>query len=277
MLDTTTANTLLLPGYSIKGVSTAGIGTCVTLPEWKIAFDVAQGLPFAFSMKNFLLSHLHQDHAAGIPYIISQKAMQSHTKPVFYLPAGTADKVQRIIKIWEELEDHTYNYELIEPLANVKYELGKNLYAQSFKTKHRIGSQGYTVFQKRKHLAQQYKNLKPEEIINLRKQGLSIDEDVYVPKVSFTGDTQIEFLDLSPDVVNTETLIMEVTYYDDKKSVDSAREWGHIHFQEVIERVPYIKSKHIVWIHMSARYNKNYVEKLIQKHLPNDFQRIYLL
>jgi ribonuclease Z len=70
---------------------------------------------------------------------------------------------------------------------------------------------------------------------------------------------------------------MEVTYIDEKKSVESARKWGHIHFQEIIERVPWIKSKNIVFIHLSARYSHQHFRSLIEQHLPEDSDRIHLL
>lgn len=39
--------TLLLDDLQIKGISIAGVSTSLVLPEHQIAFDVAQGLPFA--------------------------------------------------------------------------------------------------------------------------------------------------------------------------------------------------------------------------------------
>lgn len=277
MHDTVSPSVLSFPEYSLLGVSTAGIGTCVTVPEWKISFDVAQGLPFAFNMRNYLITHLHQDHASGIPYIISQKAMNSHPAPNFFLPKGTSESLNQIMKLWEKLEDHKYKYNFIETEAGKYYELGKDLYFESFSTKHRVNCQGYTVLQRHKQLQEKLRHLSQDEIINLRRQNVEVNEYVYLPKISFTGDTQIEFLDLSPQVCKSETLIMEVTYYDDKKSVEAARKWGHIHFDEVLQRIPKIESKNIIWIHMSARYNKKIIRQMIDEKLPDDRHRIHLL
>lgn len=277
MRDTVTPRSLHLGEYSLLGVSTAGVGTCITVPEWKFAFDVAQGLPFAVSMRNFLVSHMHQDHASGIPYLISQKAMHSHKPPTFFVPPTTAEKLHSIVQTWQDLEDHKYEYNLKELAPGEMQHLDKELYVQSFITKHRVISQGYTVFLRRKQLKRELKGLSEVQITELRRQGQSVEEFAFAPKISFTGDTQIEFLDLAPEVKNSETLIMEVTYVDEKKSVESARKWGHIHMDEVIARVPEIQSKNIIWIHLSARYSHKEVRKLIDQRLPEHKDRIHIL
>lgn len=239
--------------------------------------DVAQGLPFAFPMNHFLISHLHQDHAAGIPYLISQKAMQSHRPACFYLPPGTAENLYRIMTAWSELEGHEYDFKFEELRPGVKTWLYGNLYAESFLTKHRVTSQGYTLFIKSKRLASKYTDLSRQELIRLKESGVSIEESLFLPKISFTGDTQIEFLDLAPEVVNSETLVMEVTYIDDKKGVESARKWGHIHFKELVERISKIHCKNIVWIHLSARYSRHQVQAMIDEFLPLEKHRLHLL
>ena len=277
MKDTVHPTSISFKDFTIKGVSTAGIGTCLTIPEWKLAFDVAQGLPFAFPMSHFLISHLHQDHASGIPYIISQKAMQSHKPPTFYLPQGTADKVHQIMKIWAELEDHNYDFILKEPKLGERIPINPHLFAETFSTRHRVRSQGYTIFQSKKRLSRKFKDLSREEILKLRSQGVEIEETQSIPKVSFTGDTQIEFLDLSPQVTKSEVLIMEVTYIDEKRGVESARKWGHIHFKEIAQRLSQIESEKIVWIHLSARHTRTEVDQMIREHLPGDRDRIIVL
>lgn len=277
MKDTVQPHHLEFDQYSLKGVSTAGIGTCIVVPEWKVCFDVAQGLPFAFSMRHFLISHCHQDHASGIPYLISQKAMASHPPATFYLPENTADKLDQILKIWSQLEDHSYQYSLKELTPEKMELLTGNLSVASFRTQHRVSSQGYTLFSKNKRLNPKYQSLERKQLMDLKSQGEQIEETLFEPKISFTGDTQIEFLDLSPQVVDSETLIMEVTYYDQKKNAEAARKWGHTHFDEVLLRIPKIRSKNIVWIHMSARYSRHEVQKMIEQRLPNDAHRIHLL
>lgn len=277
MKDTVHPHHLKFPEYSLKGVSTAGIGTCITIPEWKICFDMAQGLPFAFPMNHFLISHFHQDHASGIPYVISQKAMAGHKPPRFYMPQGTAEPMREIMRIWSRLEDHSYDFEFHELKPEAPVQIQPSLYVEAFRTLHRVTSQGYTVQQKQKKLKAAFVGLDRDALLRAKSQGQAINEDVFVPKISFTGDTQIEFLDLSPQVVHSETLIMEVTYMDEKRGVESARKWGHIHFNEILSRIPRIQSKNIVLIHLSARHHPKEFRALIDRKLPEDKDRIHIL
>lgn len=277
MFDSLSPHTIQFKDYSIKGVSTAGIGTCVTIPEWKLCFDVAQGLPFAFPMNYFFISHLHQDHASGIPYIISQKAMQGHKPPCFFVPPGTSEPLAQIMNIWSKEEGHAYDFELKELPVGQREPVYGNLYVESFKTKHRVKSQGYVIYQKGKKLNPKYEGLSESEILKLKRSGQVVDLEHFAPRVAFTGDTQIEFLDLSPHIREVETLIMEITYIDEKKPVEAARKWGHIHFSEFKPRVSEIKSKNIIWIHLSARYSRAQAQELIDRELSNEKERIHIL
>lgn len=42
---------LQLDDLQMRGISIAGVGTSLLLPEFQIAFDVAQGLPFVMKAR----------------------------------------------------------------------------------------------------------------------------------------------------------------------------------------------------------------------------------
>ncbi len=70
-----------------------------------------------------------------------------------------------------------------------------------------------------------------------------MNEVHHTPLVSFTGDTQIEFLDSRDWVRKSKILIMEATYLDNKKTIEQARIWGHTHLEEIIPRLKDIESE----------------------------------
>ena len=256
--------------WTLQGNSTAGISTSLICPELSVAFDVGQGLPWAFNMHNFLITHSHMDHAAGIPYIISQKALTGQKPPVFYMPEFMTEKMHQIIHLWQEIEGHEYDYEFISTINGEKVPLKGNTFFKTFPTIHRVPSNGYCIFREGKKLKEELKGCDRQEILDRKSRGEEVEDRFEEPILAFTGDTQIEFLDGPEFIRKAKILVMEVTYIDDKKSVQSAREWGHIHFEELIPKLADLENEKVVLMHLSARYSCRQFQELIHRTLPEE-------
>lgn len=256
----------------LLGYSVAGITTSIAMPEAEVVFDVAQGLPFQMNISNILLTHGHMDHASGIPYVIGQKAMQGQTPPNIYMPPALLQPMRELMRIWEKVEDHTYQYQFIAVEAGKSYPLRSPYFFKPFPTSHRVPSFGYTVFERKKHLKEEYKGLEREGLIDLRRKGVEIEEYAEIPLVSFTGDTRIEFLDAAPWVKQSQVLVTEVTFVDKAKTVENARFWGHIHLEELLPRLDALKCEKVVLIHISARYTTKYVREVLEDRIPEHWK-----
>ncbi len=254
--------------YKFFGHSLSGIRTAIAIPELSLSFDVSQGYPFLLNLKQFFISHGHLDHAAGIPYIISQKAMTSQEPGKFYMPGSLVEPMDRIMKTWSEIEGHNYSYHFIPVKADDEIPLNAQTFVKVFPTTHRIESFGYTVFEIHKKLKAEYAGLDQEAIIQLRRQNLEVNEIHHVPVISFTGDTQIEFLDSRPWIRQSKILFLEATYLDEKKTIEHARNWGHTHIDEIIPRLDDIESEQIVIIHASSRYSDKEALRLLKEKIP---------
>lgn len=251
-----------------QGLSLSGIRTSIAMPEYSLAFDVAQGFPFNINMKKFFLTHGHLDHAAGIPYIISQKAMHSQPIADFYMPQSLVEPLKKIMQLWMEIEKHQYQYRFHGLRGDEEIEINSNYSVRPFPTVHRVESWGYTLFNSKKKLKPEYYALSDEAIRDLREKGVPVQEVQESPLVSFTGDTQIEFLDTRPWIRNSKILLMESTYLDDKKSPDHARKWGHTHLDEILPELDRIQSEKIVLIHLSSRYSMREAAQILASRIP---------
>lgn len=250
------------------GYSLAGITTSVVFPAADVCFDVGQGLPFQVPVRNIAITHGHLDHAGGLPYLLGQKTMFNVPAPNIFMPPSLVAPMEKIMALWAQIEDHTYKYKMEGLRPGDERELKGKYILKPFPTYHRVDSQGYTVSLRKKRLRPEFKDLSQKELGNLRRQGQSIEENYSEPIVSFTGDTKIEVLD-SPEVRSSQVLLMECTYWDSRKSVEQAREWGHIHLDEIIPRLDELSCEKLVLIHSSARYRKEYLQDILNERIPD--------
>ncbi len=259
--------------FRFSGYSIAGTSTSLVFKNAKFCFDVGQGLPFQLLAEHFFISHGHLDHAAGIPWVVSQRSMRGLTSN-FYVPKSLVVPLTKIMETWEEVEQYKFNYHLQALEAPIEID---SFLIKPFKTFHRIDSQGYLVYENKKRLKSEYQNFSQNQIREIYKSGQSPSEHFFSPVFGFTGDTQIEFLKSDPDLANAKILFVEATFWDDKKTIEHARQWGHLHVDEIIQSLDRLHNEKIVLIHTSARYSKKDLDQFLEQKLSPQLQDRVLL
>ena len=119
-------------------------------------------------------------------------------------------------------------------------------------------------------LRPEYQGFARQDLQRMReKEGIEITHPVDTPEVVFTGATRIDELAREEVVRKARLLIMEVTFLDDRVSVDLSRAKGHVHLDEVIERADLFENEAILFTHFSARYRPEEVRSILAERLPD--------
>ena len=196
-------------------------------------------------------------------------------KPGTYVvPAAILEQVERLFNAAGDLDGQVIPRRVIALAPGQEEPLGKGRWLRAFETFHRVPSQGYTVWETRSRLREEFRDLPGVKLGELRRQGVVLDESAQVPLLSFTGDTRVEVLERTPELQQTECLVIESSFLDELVPVAQAREMGHIHLDELIERRELLPRTDVVFSHFSARYSNADVERLLQQKLPDELRNV---
>ena len=94
-----------------------------------------------------------------------------------------------------------------------------------------------------------------------------------LPEVAFTAATRrIEVVEREEVVRLARLLILEVTFLDDRVSVEDCRAKGHIHLDEVAERADLFENEALLFTHFSSRYTARDIERALDQKLPAELR-----
>ncbi|XDD51207.1 MBL fold metallo-hydrolase [Leptospira sp. WS92.C1] len=254
--------------YQFEGISEGGIRTSIYLPSLSLMFDIGAQNPNRIHLDTLLLTHAHLDHSSGLPYYISQRSLRKLRPPKIFLPLSLEEPMRKILDLYSQIENFPYEYEMKGVAPGEKINLDLTHFFSAHQTFHRVPSQGYTIYERRKKLKKEFQSLSQEELNKALKENREIAELNEIPVISFSGDTKIEYVLEAQDVADSSILFIECTYIDKEKNVSQAREWGHIHLDEIIENISAFKNEKIVLIHFSKRYTIPYIREVLGKKIP---------
>jgi len=266
-----------LDNITILGYSLAGEETVVAAPEFNVCFDIGRAPQEIISIDHVLLTHGHMDHAAGIAYYFSQRNFLGCPAGTMLLPARLADPVERLMRVWAQIEGHPSPANIVPMEPQQTYPLRRNLLVRAFGVVHGPGALGFAVIEKRHKLKPEFARYSGQELAALKQQGVQIEFDLEVPMIAYCGDTAAgDFLDL-PYVSQSRIVILECTFFEPDHLV-RAREGNHLHAQDLPAVMQRLQSQHVLLMHLSRRTPLHYAKKVLKELLdPQDYHRITFL
>jgi ribonuclease Z len=258
---------LHVQGLTLRGVACGGLRTCLMVPELGVMFDVAPRVAGQLRYDTILVSHGHQDHLGGLPYLVSQRHMMRGGLPSVHVPIEVEAPLRRIFAAWREIEDFSLEVDLHGHAPGDTVPLRDGL-ARCVRSVHRVPSLAWIVERHTRRLRPEFVGRPGPELAERRKRGEDITELHVAPILCVTGDTRIELFDREPLVRRCAVLVHEVTGWDDRRGPDDVRQWGHTHVDEMIERAERFEGQALVLVHRSPRHTRSEAEKIVHTRFP---------
>lgn len=258
-----------LANILVEGVSVGGLETCIDCPEWKIAFDLGRCPEAVVARPTILFTHAHMDHMGGVAWHTATRHLRRMTPPTYVVPRENAEAFAELFDVWRKLDRSSLEHALVPLGPGEELELPNRLIVKPFRAYHRVPTQGYGVWSRRKKLRPEHVGKRDDELKRLReREGDEVFETLEVCELAFTGDSLIEVVERTEAVRRARVLVMEVTFLDDLVSVAQCREKGHIHLDEVLERADLFENEALLFTHFSSRYGAERIAEILRKRLP---------
>lgn len=257
-----------IDGVELRALSVGGLETCHWLPRWRVAFDIGRCPLPVVDCRTVLFTHAHMDHLGGIAYHTATRALRRQPAPRYIVPPHCVDDLGRLFDAWRALDRSDMEHELIPLGPGEQHVLENGLVARPFRSPHSAPCQGYGLWSRKEKLRPEFHGRPGPELAELRRSGVVLADVVETPELAFTGDTRIEVLEHETVVREARVLVMECTFLDGRVSVAEAREKGHVHLDEIVERAELFRNRAILLTHFSARYRAHEIRALLGAKLP---------
>jgi ribonuclease Z len=267
--DTRGAISVQAGPYTLRGMSVGGVYTTVHVPELSVLLDVGLPLRAVCAADHIFLSHGHVDHMGGLLGLLGVRGMMKKAGPPrVYAHASILDDVQSMLATASRLQRFPLEIDPVPMTPGSERLIGNNLWVRAFRTHHPVPSLGYQFYRKVQKLKPAYKGLPGPEIAARKGRG----EDLFVEaehlELCYATDTLVRVLETNPSMLKSRVLILECTFYDERKSLADARAGGHIHFDELLEWADRFENDHLVLMHTSQIYSPREVREILQRRCP---------
>jgi ribonuclease Z len=264
-MDTFTLHT---PRLTIEGRSRAGHETYFRVKEMGIALDIGRGPDLVISLPRVFVTHAHLDHAAGIPFYAGQRQLQGLEPGTIYVPAESADDVRELLAVQGRLTGMTFDVLVRGVAMGEEIRFDRTHAVVGHAAPHRVAARGYEFFEIRHHLRSEYAGLDRDHILELRREGVSVDEEYRRSILFYTGDTDRGILETGDAIFRSEVLMIECSFVAEGHQHRAAK-YRHIHIDDLADFASRFENELIVLTHFSRRYSRDEIRDGVRKRLPH--------
>jgi ribonuclease Z len=139
---------------------------------------------------------------------------------------------------------------------------------RAFRTHHPVPSLGYQFVRRVKKLKPAFLRLSGPQIAEAKRAGVDLFDDLEHLELCYATDTLIRVLDSNPSMLHSRVLILECTFYDERKSLADSRAGCHIHLDELLAVADRFQNQHLVLMHVSQIYSAREAREILRRRCP---------
>ena len=200
-----------LDGLQVGGYSLGGFASCLDVPEYKCAVDIGVCIDSVVARDLILVTHAHVDHLASLVQHAAQRGLRRLRPATYVLPPGIEGQVEELLATWRKLDGGALEANFVTLAPGDEHSIRSDLFVRPFRTRHRVVSQGYVFYRRKKRLAEEYQGLSGDEIRALRQDGVNVGAVTTSIALAVTGDTRLDAVLAQPEVLSAPRLILECT------------------------------------------------------------------
>jgi len=261
----------------LVGRSLAGEETVIAAPELNVCFDIGRAPREVIPIDNVCLSHGHIDHAANLAYYFSHREFIGATPGRLIVHRNLAGHFQALMAVWADIEGRPGPFQVEGVLPGDDVRIRRNLLVRAFAVDHEPRSLGFTIVEERFKLKAEYADRTGPQLVELKKQGVTIENRVEIPLVAYCGDTADgPHFDLDC-VRDARILLLECTFFEPEHVV-RARKGKHIHVCDLPGILGRVRCPHVVLTHLTHRTPLRDAKRLARETLQEvDLERTTFL
>ena len=272
----------MLGPYRANGFSVGTRCTWLVMPSFGLVFDVGWPVEPMRRVSRAFITHLHQDHCAGLPLWVvwRQSFISDEGPPMVYVPKDTIDLARGLIEAASLAEGgERLQYEVIGLDDGDVVDLGKQRCVRAFATRHQVPTLGFSILEVRNRLKQEYRELRQSAIVRAREAGETVTEKLEVLLVSYVGDSRPEVFDDHPELLQSQVLVSECSLIDGsteyrpagdgevlRENASGRRHHSHIH--DLAVRLERFTGEQVFFSHVPAKYTSCDLRALMLPRVP---------
>jgi len=240
-------------GLEIEGVSIAGHESFYKVPAFKCLLEFGRAPDDVVGYSTVCLTHGHLDHAAGLAHHASRRRLTGLPPARVFAPEQAVPDLEAWLAISQRLENVDYGAHVTPAVPGESVMLRNDLELKFLPGRHRVPTVGYLFSEIRHKLEDEFQGLEGPEIAALRQSGREVTRREEIPLLAYPGDCGPEVFDAAPELFRARVLLIECSFVAPEDR-ERAREYAHIHLDDIADRASLFENEAIVLTHFSLRY-----------------------